>query len=238
MNNTIIAAYLDSKKNSWSPATLKSEEARLHTISPLMTSPEALYTALSAAYAPYSVVTYWTRAVALYDFYLRSCDLEIRSNPFADYRKDNARLFKNKYQPRHVEVTFEQAKNFIETIKDPDTYEACARALFGGLRIHEVHAIQGSLVTGKGGKSRNYFGPAVSRMLPRTIGDKVRKALAPINLTPHDLRRLFATKIVQEGMKEADLLKVMGWNSILTAKSYLQPKANSELANIIGGIRS
>jgi hypothetical protein len=39
--------------------------------------------------------------------------------------------------------------------------------------------------------------------------------------------------LVDQGVKEADLLKIMGWSSIVTASSYLQSKKEGELGLFI-----
>lgn len=46
------------------------------------------------------------------------------------------------------------------------------------------------------------------------------------------LRKLYATKLIEKGCKEADLLKIMGWSHIATAAYYLQPKNDKEIMQL------
>jgi len=54
-----------------------------------------------------------------------------------------------------------------------------------------------------------------------------------IGLTPHSLRKLFATKLVTSGMTLPDVCNVMGWSSMQTAMSYLQVSNETKLEDQI-----
>ena len=43
------------------------------------------------------------------------------------------------------------------------------------------------------------------------------------------LRKLAATRLVELGVNEYDLLKIMGWSSIETSKFYIQPKSDTSI---------
>lgn len=230
----LMQQYVASRSLAWAPTTVKSESARLANLAPHINgNAEALYSHLATKCRPYTLVTAWTRAVAFYDHLLATGEAQ-GPNPYRVFRSTNSRLFKNKYQTKVVSKSFEEVKSVIEGLKDGSAKRICSALLFGGLRLHEVNKLSTSGVSGKGGKVRPYFGPDLGQQ-PYSQGDmtKARAALKAHGLTPHDLRRLCATELVSRGLKEADLLKVMGWSSILTAKSYLQPKRDSELQSIM-----
>lgn len=235
MNTTqLVKQYVSSRSLAWSTTTVKSESARLANLAPYIDgNPDRLYSRLASECKPYTMVTAWTRVVAFYD-YLLAVGAVQGHNPYRTFRITNSRLFKNKYQTKTVNKSFAEVKTIVESMPDGPARRICSALLFGGLRLHEVNKRTTLGVEGKGGKIRPYFGPDIGAPLyTQSDMSSARSALKRHGLTPHDLRRLCATELVSKGLKEADLLKVMGWSSILTAKSYLQPKRDAELQSIM-----
>lgn len=187
---------------------------------------ELLWSHANERYSPYSRVTLWTRVCSFYSWANGS-----KPNPYLEFRIKNARLFKNTYQPKIPEITFEEAVKKINQISNEDDRQFARRLLGSGERICE--SIQPTnRPTGKGNKSRLVFRPeSTDKAYVRSISS-FRRSLRSVGLTPHSLRKLLASRLVELGMKEADLLKVMGWSSMATAKCYLQPKSDKELSEI------
>lgn len=223
--------YLDSKKGAWAESTLRSEEHRLNGLLPhLNGDAPALWKAL-ASLKPYSRVTAFTRACSFYSFLIAKGHVA-GPNVYDAFREENARLFKNAYQPKALSISFEEAKRRIAEIKDEAIRNRALRLLSGGLRFTESATLQDGHVVGKGGKRRRVFCQETTGDVYTGSYQTFFRALKKVGLKPHDLRKLCATKLVEAGLKEADLMKVMGWNSIITAKSYLQPKLDDELADV------
>lgn len=218
-----ISAYIESKKLAWSPATITSEEARLKANARFLNmAPELAYAELSNKYKPYTIKTMFIR----FNEYLK---FERNDNSYAQFLKTNARLFKSAYKRKTVKLNHEEAMQKINTITDQTVKNHALFLLRSGLRISESYGA-GAQVTGKGNKTRTVF---VER--PQVLADqwKLRRALAKLGLTPHDLRKLCATRLVDKGLAPQDLCKVMGWSSIETAFNYLQPKKDDELRELM-----
>ena len=64
------------------------------------------------------------------------------------------------------------------------------------------------------------------------------RELKKVGLKPHDLRKIAGSKFVELGLNEYDLLKVMGWNNIETAKSYIAPKNSEKIRNTLKEIEN
>lgn len=230
----LIERYIESKRLAWAPTTLRSERHRLLGLASQITGePDTLWTALSA-YKPYSRVTYWTRVVMFWQWLLDQ-GLKSGRNEYESFRKENLRLFKHTYQPHFPSLSFEEAVKAISGL-DQEPRRLALQILGSGERFHE--SIQaGNEISGKGSKRRHSFRPIHDGTGHHPVSyGSLRKALATIGLRPHDLRKLCASRLVQEGLKEQDLLKVMGWTSMETAKFYLAPKRDAELQTVFNRI--
>ncbi len=230
-----IDAYIADHELSWAPSTLKSERHRLYSVGDLLTGdPLALWTSLQVL-KPYSRVTTWTRVVSFWSWLYPT-----EGNPYEQFRKKNARLFKHTYQPKEVGVSFEDAKRLIDSIPNESDRAFALNILGSGERLSEarqsIGAEKGGRVVGKGSKGRTVFRPEQSDFF-RSMSS-FRRALALVGLRPHDLRKLCATRLVEMGMNEADLLRVMGWSNIATAKVYLQPKKDAEIKSIFNRLHA
>ena len=226
----LIEKYVNDQEHSWSVSTRRSERYRLRALESVLHGdvPTELWKHLEENSGAYSRVTAWTRVVSFYDWLLEQ-GLREGANPYRIWRKRNARLFKHCYERRLPEIGFEEALRRVETIQDGAIRQACLVLLRGGLRISELNTFDAgtNTVLGKGGKRRRvYCGPfpAFGRS-----DAKLRGALALLRLKPHDLRKIAATEFRRRGLKDEDLLQVMGWNSMETAKSYLSPLTEKEI---------
>lgn len=229
-----INKYIESKQLAWSPTTIKSEQARLHAALDLINQgAEQLYHEGLKRYSPYALKTLMIRVSAFADF-MGSTD----ANPFRSFLKTNARLFKNAYIKEDVDVDYAEACKLVEGMEDGAARMAAQLILQTGLRSTEALQYDGSgFIIGKGSKLR----PVMSEQaIPNEARadltySKLHKALAKVGLKPHTLRKLVATQLVDAGISEMDLLKIMGWSNIATAASYLQSRTNKELEIFMKG---
>lgn len=227
-----IEAYIESKKYAWSPTTLKSERARLMAISYMLSfPPHHFYEQLvSQDYKPYTIKTTMQR-VAEYKAFTGD-------SSFKTFIKDHARLFRNSYTKVKVPMTFEVAAHKLAGLQNEVIRNIASLMLQTGMRVHEALKYDGSgRVVGKGGKLRPvYTSRAYSNPGRSCTYQHVYRALQNVGLKPHDLRKLAATRLAESGFKEADLMEVMGWNSIQTASSYLQPTSEALLKERVQGV--
>lgn len=230
MTNNIfmqIESYILSKKNAWSPKTLGSEMARLVVVAHLLDKePEQLYEALKTHYKPYTLRTVFVRIAEFKQW--------TGDSSFKTFMKDNARLFKNNYERKPVGYSFKEAQERINQIENPHVKQIAQLMLSTGLRVHEAQAYDGSgAVIGKGLKKRPVFSSV--RIEEKLEYHTIRRHLAKVGLKPHDLRKLAATKLAEAGMRNIDLMEVMGWSSMETASSYLQPSSLKHLEEQVKG---
>jgi site-specific recombinase XerD len=157
-------------------------------------------------------------------------------NHYAIFRRKNARLFKNTYQTSKPKISFEDAAKLINQLPESVHRNLALQILGSGERYSEAIQRGGTEVVGKGSKRRATFRPQFAESDRTGSYATFRRTLASIGLKPHDLRKLLATRLVERGMNEADLMEVMGWSSILTAKAYLQPKKAEKLKMVFQSI--
>jgi integrase len=223
-----INAYINSKQNAWALSTIKSEQARLHANLELLNKgPEALYEALKLTAKPYALKTLFIRISDFLNYTFNT-----NTNSFKDFMTKNMKLFKYAYERAEVNIEYEKAVSLIASIEDQVIRDLARFMLVTGTRVTEALEYKNDgKVLGKGSKPRALFIPkGITYPINHNISySKLQKELAKVSLKPHTLRKLYATKLVNEGFKEADLMKLLGWNSIITASIYLQPKNNNEL---------
>lgn len=223
-----IEAYINSKQNAWAPSTLASESARLYCLVHLIATmqPACLHAALKTKYAPYTLKTVFTRIAEFKQF--------VGDNSYKEFMQSNARLFKNAYTKKTVGMDFTEATSRIAEIANEPVRKIAELMLTTGLRVHEAMKYDGSgEVIGKGLKKRPVFSNV--RITEAPGYHTIRRELAKVGLCPHDLRKLAATKLADSGMRNVDLMEVMGWSSMETASSYLQTSATSRLAAQVKG---
>jgi len=160
-------------------------------------------------------------------------------NLFAKWRKDNARLFKHQYKRQTPEISFEEARERLQNISDPDIRRKGLELLCSGVRWSESFTFDPSTktVVGKGAKPRRVYMPENKGSDYKGTYSKFLRGLRTVGLKPHLLRKLAATEFYNRGLNEFDLLQVMGWNSIETAKSYIAPKKEDEIEQLLDKIQ-
>lgn len=217
-----LQQYLNSKKLAWSPTTYRSTEVRLKTLLGLkFNTLEELYNILNKQYKPYTTKQFFIQYAAFKAFF--------KDYTVQEWVKEHALLFKNAYETEQIDITFNDAKDRVAAIKDGAIRTVALSILQSGMRAHEALKYDGSgSVVGKGKKRRTIFIDADLSKYGISY-DKLYTELKKVGLKPHTLRKLAATKLAEVGFKEADLMKVMGWNSIITAGRYLQSARDQEL---------
>lgn len=234
--NEQVQEYIKSKSNAWSPTTIRSEHARLRATLPLINlGPEELFARGSVQYAPYALKTLFIRAGELAGFVTPSL-----TNPFKEFVRKNARLFKNSYTREVLTVSFNDAVSRIETIESKQIRDLVTFILFSGMRAEEAISYDPSsgVIFGKGARKRRLI-MLLGVVYPVNHGitySMLHKALTKVGLKPHTLRKLYTTKLVEGNVREADLMRIMGWSSIQTASIYVQPKRDEALQKQLEGI--
>lgn len=231
----LIDLYLDSKKNAWEATTLQSETARLHTIADRLdgNAPKLWAYMDEVRLGSYTRLTVWCRVTAFYDWLIEK-GIVHGANPYSSWRASNARLFKNMYVRKTAKLSFAEAKERIAKIPDPASKDYALGLLSSGLRYCEPARITDGVVKGKGGKMRVVFGAKQQRAFKYNKSYYTfRRHLAEVGLKPHDLRKVFASSLVKNGANEFDLLEVMGWESLETAKSYVGARKKEELKKLV-----
>jgi len=212
-----IIDYIESKANAWTAPTIRSEKARLFSVEKFIDgNPETLWAHLEdKGLAPYTRKTVFIRVSNFWDSFNPTT-----LNPYKKWMQTHARLFKHVYTKKPSPLTYKEALEAIYKIQNPKVQKKAFQLLVGGLRWTESFTIKDGVVTGKGGKKRRVFVEAQD--FPYSYSYFVQ-TLRKVGLKPHDLRKIRATQLAQQGMKEADLCKVFGWESFQTASCYIQP---------------
>lgn len=225
-----IDAYLTDMKLVWSPSTFKSERSRLRRAQQLLggstPQPDAAWRVFLLCFSPYAASISFTRWLE-YKRWRGDSDV----SDWERYRKKHIR---NKYQRKLPSVSFEEAKDRLSKLSPPHRRKAL-ELLHTGLRYSEYERVEGKEVVGKGSKRRVLVG----KVSGVQVKDKAFRAeLRQAGLKPHDLRKIFATKLAKEGMNVFDLCAVMGWSGLNTAQSYVSASSNlkEKVNDIVGEI--
>jgi hypothetical protein len=219
-----IDEYIEDKKYAWSPSTIRSEGPRLKGVAKVLNGdPEALWEAING-YKPYSRVTTWIRVVQYVDWLMEKGKVAQGLNPYRSFRTKNARLFKNTYNPRIPDVTFESARERLRGIQDRSVRSQAETILQSCMRYSESRTFENGRVVGKGGREREVFLKDGRRNYPLRSYSTFRRTLADVGLKPHDLRKIGLNKVVEAGANEFELLQIAGWKSLNTAASYIKAK--------------
>ncbi len=231
----LIEAYVKSKSGRWSEKTVKMEQYRLKDIKEEhLKSGQVLYDYLvnDRKLKPYTVKNLFTRVADLVEFAIRKGVLPVADgNSVRSFIEEHANKFKNVYVPKTVAISFDEAMQRIEQIKDEDSRDKAYELLFTGMRVSESLTLDGEhKVETKGGGHRDVplarGQEAVEYTKNRTT---LYRHLKKVGLTPHMLRKLCATQLVEDGAQEADLMKAMGWRSSQMASIYVQARRIGDL---------
>lgn len=239
LNKEHLAAYLEHKKYSWADSTKISARARLGKLLPILDAdPITLWKYMDdIQMKPYSRSTTWIQVIGFIDYLIttKAVDGLAGKNNYTIFKHEKSRYFKHAYERVEVNVSFEEAKARLMSITNEAIRTKALSLLYTGMRYTESKTLDDKgYIIGKGGKRRKVYGP-LQKLTGVCSYDMLYRNLKKLQLTPHKLRKLAATKFAEAGMKEADLLKVFGWSSMETASKYLQPKRDCELSELING---
>ncbi len=229
--------YLESRKESWSESTLRSEASRLRGVTEHhLQNPEELYKFLleTRKLKPYSLRTVFIRAGEFVDFLISHNEFA-GQNKVKRFMDDKAKLFKYAYKKKEVGITFDEAAKRIKSIKNPGVRQKAKQLLYTGMRYTESTTLnEDSQVVGKGGWHRDV---PMAKAIPIDQFNKsyatLYRELKKLGLTPHMLRKLCATKLVEAGAQEADLMKSMGWRTSQMASLYVQAQRQKQLEDTL-----
>ncbi len=227
-----IRAYIQSKQGAWAETTLRSESARLHANhSVLSLNPSEAHTELAHRLSAYALKTTMIRCADFRAF--------LGDYTWKAWIKQNANLYKQAYT-RSVDgnISYEEAKRRATLLPDLQARNIIDELLDSGVRSQELRNRTDDRVLGKGSKSRKVFSRTSISVEQRAALTyrQIYNACKAIGTTPHACRKAYANKIARSGaITEVDMLKIMGWESLETAKSYLTPMRDEELASTLGG---
>jgi len=227
-----IDAYIQSKKHSWSDTTKKSERARLSSLKESINlDPTTLYESLvKLGKKPYSIKTTFLRLKSFYD-YLIDTGARTAPNLYQTFINENRRVFKYAYDRKPVQMSFDEGVKRIKNISDNACRRKALEIIGSGLRLSEYRAVDrdNGRVRGKGGKLRKISIPEITGAEYLKSDTTFRRELARVGLRPHDLRKLFATRLLQEGVNIVDVARVLGHSSITTTEKYIQDSNSDSL---------
>ena len=236
----LVTSYLESKKDSWSESTLRSERFRMKVLTAEhLANPQALYDQLlSEERKPYSIKTTFVRAGELAEFAIEQ-GLLSGPNKVKEFIEKQARLFKRAYVPKTVDMTFEQAVELIEKLPNEHDRAKATELLFTGMRFSESLTLtEDGRVETKGGGFREVSLAKDMVHKPFTrCHSTFYKNLKKVGLTPHMLRKLCATKLASLGATEADLMKIFGWRNSQMASIYVQAQREAEFRDKLNMLR-
>jgi integrase len=230
-----VDKYIESKALSWSETTCKTERSRLLAVDPKwLDDPKGYYEFLKAAgRKPYTIKTVFIRVGELIQFLIdNNIGNQDLKNTYKRFIRTHSRLFKNAYQKKALDLTWSEALKRIRKIDDEESRMKALQLLGSGMRYTESNTIKNGQIVGKGGK------PRAIHLAKGTDNRKYEKHyttfcyhLKKVGLTPHMLRKLFATKAAEKGAHISDLMSLMGWSSSHTASIYIQAQRDAELAS-------
>lgn len=235
MNARLLVKYLKARKNAWSNNTYRSERSRLKGLVKarvLNGEPEVLWRHLEKQdVGRYTRVTTWVRVIAFWNWCIQEGHVnDTRSNPYRKFRSENARFFKDAYDRKPASINRQEADVLIGQIDDAQSQALARQLLHSGMRFKEsftLNAADGT-VQGKTGK-RKVFGVETRVDAPCSYRTFLRRCQKVGFRGTHDLRKIAASHFVNCGATEWDLLKLMGWKDIDTARSYIATKTDKEL---------
>jgi integrase len=219
-----IEAYLKSKEFAWSPSTMKSERARLWQHAEAVNSdPEDYHVRLTnLKFKTYTIKT----------IFIRLADFD-ETGRYREFLKTNRRKFLHAYQKKEVTGSFQEARERIADIHDDAVKRKALQLLNSGARWTESHTLDDQgVVIGKGGKRRRLYN-VEANACDVPYSKFVRILKQETGYTPHDLRKLFATHLLNSGLPIHEVKDILGHASIQTTERYLQTKTENERAEVL-----
>lgn len=227
-------AYLKHFEDRWDAKTLNYRKSMLKKLSDNLgrSSVSSLFFYIDNNLAPYSRVTYLSMAIDYYNWLLETGRKQ-GENEIAKMKKRKASKYKNAYERKITGIRYEEAEHRVNQIEDKEVRDVCLILLSSGLRLSEVFQVSGGIVHGKFNVKRAFVGEEFKA--PEVHPNTIRNHLRKVGLKPHDLRKAFATKIIDAGLELTDTASVMGWKSYKTAALYYQPKQDKKLKDLVKG---
>lgn len=229
----LIEWYIDAHKDIWSDSTLRSERYRLLSMSSHLTGSVVPLDSFLNSMGSYSRVTYFSRAIHFWDWLIEHGHVA-GVNEYKKFRRDHRKQFKNVYKRKHPNFSYSEVLLRISNIPDRACQEKAKELLQSGMRFSESLTLKDGQIIGKGGKRRNVFTKPSNVSVPY---HRLYKALRKVGLTPHALRKVFATELVAKGANEFELTEIMGWSNLNTAQSYVRcdkNKLESLIRKVVG----
>jgi integrase len=228
----LVAEYLDSKKDLWTPNTVKAAASRLMQYSPNQT-PTQLYSHMKQeGYKPYYIKITFITISAFVDWMQEKTTGQGSPifNPYRNWMQVNNQLFRNAYEDKYATVTWQEFLNEYQAA-DEGLRTALALLGFGGCRLSELYTFDGGTVVGKGGKRRPVHLPADVRVSPILLSPtQLRRRLSH---NPHAYRKLAADKWARSGVDIKTIQVLLGHTNISSTQRYLRPMQNDELKEIL-----
>jgi integrase len=230
----LIKDYLTYKSVTWSPATLKSETARLNRLlEPLqrlngLKFPDKLLEEVGENYRAYTLKIVLMRLGDLEAWAIMEGRLE-PPGLVSELLRRSYRRFQGCYRKERLNTTFEIASRLIDAISDVEVRAHAKAILYTGMRYKESVTVdlEEKTVIGKGGMKRPVFNLEQCQPVLGLNYQKLRRGLATVGLKPHTLRKLAATHFAKV-LDPVDLLRTMGWTNMNTAQLYIQ-EANDDV---------
>lgn len=226
----------EKRKNDWCETTYHSERRRLTPLVPYLTGKgEDLWNEFeSRQTGMYSRLTALIRITQFWEWMYPSRN----ANPYRALHREKRRFLKNCYQEKLPEVTYEAASAKISKIKNKEDRDMAVLLLSCGLRFTESLSLKAGDVVGKGGKKRRVYPP--DELTDFKYGQSYQHFYYTLTtqtgLKPHDLRKIFLSKIANNGMNHFELCRVAGWSNIKTATKYISV-SNERIKAIIESAR-
>lgn len=188
---------------------------------------------------PYSRTTTLYNVSAFYDWLEEAGYRDRGTNPYKEFRKNMRRVLQGSYVEKIPEITFEQAEKKCKAIPEKEHRVRALQLLYTGMRVSEPQTLKDGFVVGKGNKVRRVHTGKWDRTDYSAPYWKFHEVLVKnTGLKPHDLRKIFAMRLVQKGIDPLALCQVMGWSDPRTALKYVKHGDESMgdfVAGAVGG---
>lgn len=228
---SLIKKYIKAHNLAWSSSTLKSEASRLNTISEALNGNATALWSLLTTKKAYTRVTVWTRVVKFWDWCIEE-GYKDGKNPYKQFRRKNARLFRGVYLRRVPDISYSDAVARIKQLNDAQVKEKALQLIRTGCRWSESFTYKNGEVVGKGGKRRRIYSYDLRGGQYNKSYEWFRKQLAEVELKPHDLRKIFLNEAVRNNANVFELRALAGWSSIASAQSYIEA-SEDKLKNLV-----
>lgn len=218
----IVNQYVDDHRFAWAEVTQRDERYRLTAIASEVTGDaKQLWEYLEKkGTGKYTRKTIWTRVMCFWDWFLEKQN-QGGKNAYRDFKRKYAQLFRNAYVRTSPDLSFQDARGRIERISDPASKRKALELLGSGCRFSESFTYWDGYVVGKGDKPRAVYMPKVEGPEFVLGYHAFRLHLKEVGLKPHDLRKVWACTIADNGVDPWTLCDMAGWSNITTSMAYI-----------------